>query len=622
MENKQENKLEVVKFGMQKLPLPTESLSNDDDTYITRGSDNLYPNYLLSLYGRSPIFANIINQKASFIEGGGLIHIQDNKPLTGKPNPDDTWEAFTDKVVKSFLLFNAYAIEVNFNAFGEPVLWNFISYEKVRLNKSKTKVWVCDDWSKKKDIMKFDRYVADKDYETTSSKVFIYDGYIPSSASGIYPLPEYYSLIRHLSIDIEITEFNHSNILNHFSVSTLINVYQNGNEETKRGFQKALTDSYTGNEGNKFIVSFNNPSASVKPTEITPLSAGDWTDKYESIKASTHETIFLGMGVINPSIFGYKSAGSLGNTQELLNSYEILSKNIINIKRNELEAGLREVLNIDLSFLNVPLFDTTLTDDLKKSVLTIDEIRESAGLKPLPNGAGANLIGVLPTPVAEVNQPVTNSADFSDADEWEKVHATPEQFEQVKHVGTDKSEFKLYEGNFAVAQLAFNDESDIASYLINNDINGQTLAEIKRDIREQLGINVSIDQLQTHIDTVVSTGIIDIEKDGDRLTVIKGDKLLLPVKKRVVETVYEYVKRPEATGTTILPTTRPFCQKIIDANKFYSLEDVQFISSVLNYDVFIHCGGFWRKKGTKEVAPHCRHEWKQRSVVRKPNDKL
>jgi hypothetical protein len=610
--------LQIIEFGNQALPLPIEPNTNSDDKYVPRGTDNLYPNYLLSLYNKSPIFSNIITQKGQFIQGGGLTTLRDNKPLVGKPNPDDTWESFTDKIVKSFLIFNSYAIEVNFNAFGEPVLWNFISYEKVRLNKSKTKVWVNDDWTKTSNILTFDRYVADKSYDDTKSKVFVYDGYAPSSSGGIYPLPEYYSLIRHLTIDIEITEFNLSNIQNHFSVGTLINVYQNASEEVKSAFMRDINRAYTGSEGNKVMVSFNNPSSDVKPTDITPLSAGDWADKFEAIKALTHETIFLGMGVVNPSLFGYKSAGSLGNTQELLNSYEILSKNVINVKRNELEAGLREVFNVDISFLNVPLFDTTLSDDVKKSVLTIDEIRESAGLKPLPNGAGAKLIGATDEAITQV--PQTNT--FSKESEWEKVHATPEQFEKVAHVGVDKTQFQLYEGNFAQASLTFSDESDIASFLINNDINGQTLAEIKKDIREQLGINVSTDDLQKHINTTKATGVIDIETDGDKITVVKGAKLLEPVKRRKVETVYEYVKRPEATGESIIPTTRPFCQKIIDSNKFYSLEDVQFISSVLNYDVFLHTGGFWRKKGTAETAPHCRHQWLQRSVVRRPNDNL
>lgn len=623
MAQENNNKLGVVKFGSQALPKPIENVPNNDDTPVTFGTDNMYPNFLLGLYGKSPIFANIINQKSSFIEGGGLIELTDNKPLFGKPNSDDTWESFTDKIVKSFLIFNAYAVEVNFNALGEPVMWNVVPYERVRMNKSKTKVWVCHDWSKKKDVLPFDRYVADKEYEDLKSKVYVYEGYIPSAAAGIYTLPEYYSLIRHLSIDIEITEFNHSSIVNRFSVATLINVYQNADEDTKRAFQKTLTDSYTGNDGNKFIVSWNNQSNSAKPTEITPLSAGnDWTDAYESIKASNNETIFLGMGVVNPSLFGFKSAGSLGNTQELLNSYEILSKNVISVKRNELEAGLREMLGMNISFLNVPLFDTTLADDMKKSVMTIDEIRELAGLKPLPNGEGQSLIGGTKVSENPLNVAPYKNEGFANQDVWEKQSASHEMFDAVSNLGQSKSDFILYEGNFAQASLAFSDESDIANYLINEKLEGLTLVEIKKGIREKLGINVSLEDLQKNIDEVIKTGVIAVDKVGDTLTVVQGDKLLEPVKKRVVETLYEYVKRPEASGATKLSTTRQFCQKIIDANKFYTLEDIQSISKVLNYDVFIHCGGFWRKKGTDETAPHCRHEWKQRQVVRKPNDKL
>jgi hypothetical protein len=621
-ENIKSTALEVIKFGQSKQVLPVESNPTNDDTYVTHGNDNLYPNYLLSLYGRSPIFASIINQKATFIEGGGLVDLATNKTLLDKPNSDDTWELFTDKVVKSFLIHNAYAVEVNFNAFGEPVMWNFVPYEKVRMNKSKTKVWICNDWSKKKDILVLDRYVDGRAYEDTKSKIFIYEGYIPSAVGGIYTLPEYYSLIKHLSTDIEITEFNHSNILNHFSVTTLINVYQNSDEATKRGFQKSLTDSYTGSEGNKFIVSFNPQSSNSKPTEITPLSSGDWTNKYEALKAQTHETIFLGMGIVNPSLFGYKSAGSLGNSQELENSYEILSKNVISVKRNELEAGLSELLKLNVSFLDLPLFNTTLSDDLKKSVLTIDEIRETAGLKPLPNGMGTMLIAAEKVSDTSFNTPQNKGISFSKSDEWEKVTTTEQQFDLIKDIGTSKDDFKLYEGNFSQAKLQFDDESDIANYLISEKLEGLSLADIKKGIREKLGINVSLEALRKYIDDVVETGLISVSKDNDKLTINPGTNLLEPVYKRKVETVYEYAKRPEASGKTKLDTTRPFCQKLIDANKFYTLEDIQSISRVLNYDVFIHTGGFWRKKGTEETEPHCRHYWKQKSVVRKPKDNL
>ena len=624
----EENKIQLLNFGNAQLPLPVEGTNKSDSSYITWGNDNKYPSYLLGLYGKSPIFANIINQKASFIIGGGLIDLNTNKPLVNKPNPSDTWELFTDKIVKSFLLFNMFAVEVNFNAFGDPIYWNPISFEQIRLNGSVTEVWVNKDWSKRNDALQFPRFFPEKDYaveEKTTSKVFIYNGYIPSSAGGVYSLPEYYSLLRNLSIDIEITEFNLSNIVNGFSVSTLINVYQNADEASKKAFNKKIEESYTGVAGKRHIVSYNNLSDKARPTEITPLSAGDWATQYESIRTSNNETIFLGMGIVNPSIFGYKSAGSLGNTQELENSYEILSKNIISTKRNELEAALREMLNMNVSFLDVPLFQTTLSDDMKKAVLTINEIRETAGLKPLTNGSGDVLLSATSAPATTFTLSPTK---FESKDEWEKVSATDEHFEAIKHLGTDKSQFKTYEGTFSMAKLQFSDESDIAQFLINTKLENVTLDEIKKAIREKLGINVSIDELQNHIDEVVKTGVIAVDKSGDTLTIKQGEKLLDPVEKRTIETVYEYVKRIEASGETKIATTRPFCEKIIDMKKYFTLEDIQSISAVLNYDVFVHTGGFWRQSGTTgkgnatNTKPHCRHEWKQVQVVRKPKDNL
>ncbi|MCX2486608.1 hypothetical protein [Pedobacter sp. MR2016-24] len=627
MENNEKTSHNILTFGKQKLPLPVESNPANDDTYVTHGNDNLYPQYLISLYAKSPQFANIVNQKAKFIGRHGMIDLGTDKPLIGKPNPSTSWELFTKQIILSNLIFNAYAVEVNFNAFGEAIQWNFISYEKVRLNKSKTKVWVCNDWSKKKDILLFDRYFSEKDYgdKATSSKVFIYDGYVPSANAGIYTLPDYYPLISNLELDIEIHKFNYANITNNFSVSTLINVYQTGDEATKSAFLKKIEDSYSGNNGKKVIVSFIPNASNAKPTEILPLTSGDWTNAYALLKENNDNTIYQGMEIINPSIFGHQATGNLSNNSELLNSFEILENTIIADKRNELEAGIREMLNLNVSFVSKPVLQPVLSDDMKKSVMTIDEIRLSVNLPVLPNNAGAVLASASVPPTTTFTLAPTK---FESKDEWEKVSATDEHFEAIKHLGTDKSEFKTYEGNFSMAKLAFSDESDIAQFLIDSDLQNVTLDEIKKGIREKLGINVSLDELQNHIDEVVKTGVIAVDKSGDTLTIKKGEKLLDPVEKRTIETVYQYVKRPEMAGAEIIPTTRKFCEKIILMNKYFSLEEIQLVSRTLNYDVLIHCGGFYRVKGSTgkpnatNTKPHCRHEWKQVQVVRKPKDNL
>ena len=79
---------------------------------------------------------------------------------------------------------------------------------------------------------------------------------------------------------------------------------------------------------------------------------------------------------------------------------------------------------------------------------------------------------------------------------------------------------------------------------------------------------------------------------------------------------YSYEKRSDVEGADILPTTRPFCVKMLGMNKFYTRVDIQNISQLLGYDVMLRAGGFWNNDGTIEY--HCRHEFFSQIVIKKP----
>jgi hypothetical protein len=62
-------------------------------------------------------------------------------------------------------------------------------------------------------------------------------------------------------------------------------------------------------------------------------------------------------------------------------------------------------------------------------------------------------------------------------------------------------------------------------------------------------------------------------------------------------------------------TSRPFCQKLMDLDRFYSRSDIELISERVGYSVWDRCGGWWNNNGNIEYQ--CRHEWKANIVKRK-----
>ena len=106
------------------------------------------------------------------------------------------------------------------------------------------------------------------------------------------------------------------------------------------------------------------------------------------------------------------------------------------------------------------------------------------------------------------------------------------------------------------------------------------------------------------------TEVAEMFREGDKglLSRITGIASRIEIK-------YSYEKRKDATGPSVLDTTRPFCKKMVALNRLYSRADIQKISEFVGYNVFKRTGGFWNKNG--KIVPHCRHEWRTNIVIKK-----
>jgi predicted transcriptional regulator len=76
---------------------------------------------------------------------------------------------------------------------------------------------------------------------------------------------------------------------------------------------------------------------------------------------------------------------------------------------------------------------------------------------------------------------------------------------------------------------------------------------------------------------------------------------------------YRYVVRVGA-GAPIIPTTRPFCERMVELSEssVWTATQITAISLDENRNVWLRGGGFWRRAGENGITtPHCRHEWEQ-----------
>jgi hypothetical protein len=127
-------------------------------------------------------------------------------------------------------------------------------------------------------------------------------------------------------------------------------------------------------------------------------------------------------------------------------------------------------------------------------------------------------------------------------------------------------------------------------------------------------LDITPEMVATIIAGLIAKKVIEKTVEGAIKVIIKTPKVDLPQ----ILIRYTYEKRAEASGAEILPTSRPFCKKLVamsNAGKMWSRANIQAISQAVGYSVFKRAGGFWNNNGTIEYQ--CRHEWVANAVIKK-----
>jgi hypothetical protein len=137
-------------------------------------------------------------------------------------------------------------------------------------------------------------------------------------------------------------------------------------------------------------------------------------------------------------------------------------------------------------------------------------------------------------------------------------------------------------------------------------------------IAEAIGSNP--EYVTAKIASLVKKGLIKTseEKIGDDIQieriVTKPLKDILPPDEGATTTEilikYSYEVKPNI-GPAVIPTTRPFCKKLIELNRLYSRAEIENVSLRLGYSVWDRRGGWWGDD------PQCRHIWVSHVVVKK-----
>ena len=380
-----ENKT-IYKFSRDEVTIPEwQEYKVSGKDYISWGSKNDMPKFLIQMRDRSAMHNSILQKKLLYTYGNGLADGQKIEQF--KLGQEETLKALID----DYWLYGMWAINVVWSKDGESIA----HAEHVDMSKIRSGVkdafgkitcwWYSNDWDNhRKAENKPIKLNAYNPLEPTGSQIYVYQGY--SSGFQYYSKPSYYGAINYIALDYEISNWHINNVRNGFAPSMAIVMNDMPESQEERDFiYKELKKQYGGSENaGEIVLIFTRDKE--HGVELQPIQANDSDTRYETLMNLVRDQILSGHSITSPLLYGVKTEGQLGGNNELITGFEITMNTEINPVQESIAKTLQRVLKLDF----LPEFEDTspvqyaFSESIMKEILTQDEMRDLIGYEPLP----------------------------------------------------------------------------------------------------------------------------------------------------------------------------------------------------------------------------------------------
>jgi len=607
------DKVISIKFADNRIPEFKEVKGID---YIKFGDDDKFPDHTLMLYNKSAKHNAIINGKVNYILGGGLICDTPEDPSSRMFLQE--MSRIDDQSIKDIELHGGFYWEIIPNKKCGFIAYH-IDFSRIRSNEDNSIFYYKKDWADRAEQRK-PYPVFKKGLDVPS--IFMFKEYRPGLKT--YPLPGYVASFNYIEADIEVSKHTLTNAQTGFSASKFINFY-NGEptEENKRDITRRFELLSTGSEGKKVLIGFNNDPAK-RPT-IDDLGASDLTkEDFSHVDNLITNNIFSGAQITHPLLFGIQQEGKLGGATELRTAYDIFKNTYVNGKQKQYE----DIVNYFARLKGV-----SGTFKLKDVDPVGFDFSESTILQVAPKEWLLEKLGIDPQAYPSTAVAV-NSEGLSEQGVNENVkNLTAKQHQQLSRIIRQYSKEQLTRQQATIllkTGLGFTDEE--VNGLLGDEPTPQAFSS---DDELFAAFEAHGEQREGYEVVRTKEATFDADDEAYELWQAFDDDFINPstpqtasggvsvsgktppeIKSAFPNFIirYSYEVRP-GEGPELLPTSRPFCQKMVKLDRFYSRQDIQKVSGILGYNVFERVGGYWNDNGV--IKKHCRHFWKANIVIKK-----
>jgi len=620
-----------INFHDNVLPVFKE---NKAKGYVTFGADNLYPEFLIELFNKSPKHNAIVSSKASYVAGIGTkidgqntVDIAKAEAKCKAINAYETLDEVKNKIAYDFELFNGFALEIIWNKAKTAIAEIYhLPFKNIRKGLEGDYVY-CADWT--------DRKAEQTHYQpfnstTRESKSIYYCQYY-RPGQGEYPLPDYVGALKYIEVDTEISNYYLNSIKNGFTAQTHIQLFKGiPTPEEARATARRFKENYQGTDNaGGLIIQYNDPQE--KESVISNLQPSDFDKQFDLLNKTVQQEIFVAHKVNSPMLFGVRVEGQLGGRSEMIEAYEMFQQSYIEPRQQKIDNSLTYLFEfispVRLETINKPPIGLDYQTLFTTGLITNEEARQELGLPALSNvkvqSSLNDAINALSPLVA--NNVLSNMT----INEKRQLAGLP------PIVGGDS----LPSTSSPVAMSAENpfgwdDERDLAVFMQYGEpaenfeamtfefadaIEQAILNVLKENRGLQTGDIVNITKLdpQVVVDTIAKLNdakLIKGYENGLEVTP-KGLDQISQLKSEIVVR-YKYAIAPGIKGGILLPTSRDFCKQIVQSNRVYSREDINAMSAQTGIDVWSRRGGWYHNPTLDVNVPQCRHIWQQQLLRR------
>jgi DNA-binding MarR family transcriptional regulator len=572
-----------INFHDNVLPVFKE---NKAKGYVTFGADNLYPDFLIELFNKSPKHNAIVSSKASYVAGVGTKVIGQNTVDIAKAeakiqniNAYESLDQVKAKICYDLELFNGFALEVIWNKAKTAIAEIYhLPFNNIRKGLEGDYVY-CTDWTDRKaEQIHYQPFNA-----TTRESKSLYYCQFYRPGQGEYPLPDYIGALKYIEVDTEISNYYLNSIKNGFTAQTHIQLFKGiPTPEEARATARRFKENYQGTDNaGGLIIQYNDPQE--KESVISNLQPSDFDKQFDLLNKTVQQEIFVAHKVNSPMLFGVRVEGQLGGRSEMIEAYEMFQQSYIEPRQQKVDNSLTYLFEfispVRLETINKPPIGVDYVALFTAGLLTQNEARKELGFEEIQKA-----------PVQMSAENPFGWDDERDLAVFMKYGEPAENFEP----------------------MTFEFASAIESAILN---------VLKENKGLQVGDIVNITKLdpQVVVDTIAKLNDAKLIKgynEGLEVTT-KGLDEISQLKTEIVVR-YKYALAPGITGGMIIPGSRDFCRQIDRLNRVYSRADIDAMSaqSETGIDVWSRRGGWYHDPVRDVNVPQCRHIWQQQLLRR------